>query len=343
MTGIRVQGRAALLGAALAIACCCGSAQAITYAPLNKPGPPLSVPAKLLKQALVCTAGVASGAKEPLLLVPGTTVNPTEFTWNWERALTALNWPYCTIDLPGNAMGDIQVAGEYIVYAIRTIHSLSGRRVDILGHSQGGMVPRWALRFWPDTRPLVDDMIGMAPSNHGTPDAGALCAVGGCAPAIWQQRRRAAFIAAINSYAETFAGISYTDIYTRTDEVVVPNLSSRGASSLHTGGGQIANVAIQQVCPIDVTEHLGIGTYDDTAYAIVLDALTHGGPADPSRVSRSVCLSPLMPGVDPLTFATDYAGTGQLVGTTLATYPHVSKEPALACYVTASCHGSRSH
>lgn len=315
-----------------------GPARATAYAPVDTPGPPLSVPLPLLKQALVCTASVAHANREPILLVPGTTLNPTEFTWNWDRALTAQSWPYCTIDLPGNAMGDIQIAGEYVVYAIRTMHRLSGRKIDIVGHSQGGMVPRWALRFWPDTRSMVDDLVGLSPSNHGTLDANAICAIG-CAPSIWQQRSNANFIAALNSYQETFPGISYTNIYTDTDEVVVPNFGPNASSALHGGGGEITNVAIQQVCPTDVTEHIGIGTYDATAYAIAIDALTHAGPADPARVSRQVCLDPLMPGVNPLTFATDFAQMSVLIATTLATYPHVSAEPPLACYVTASCPG----
>ena len=31
------------------------------------------------------------------------------------------------------------------------------------------MIPRWALRFWPDTRVMVDHVVGLSPSNHGTP------------------------------------------------------------------------------------------------------------------------------------------------------------------------------
>jgi pimeloyl-ACP methyl ester carboxylesterase len=319
-----------------------GSARAITYAPVNHPGPPLTVPAHDLSSALKCTAGVAHAAREPVLLVPGTTVNPdSDFSWNWERALAAQRWPYCTVDLPGNAMADIQIAGEYVVYSIRTMHALAHQRIDVVGHSQGGMVPRWALRFWPDTRPMVDHVVGLAPSNHGTPDATGACTPD-CAPAIWQQRPNAAFTAALNSYQETFPGISYTDVYTHTDEVVVPNLNDTGSSSLHGGGGRILNIAIQQLCPADLTEHLGVGTYDHTAYAIALDALTHDGPGSAARINPSVCLSPLMPGVDPLTFATDYGGAAAVVATTLATYPHVKAEPALACYVTAGCGRGRS-
>ncbi len=312
-----------------------------SYAPVDQPGPPLSVPTATLQAALACDGSLSGSSREPILLVPGTTLNPqSDFSWNWERALQALNWPYCTIDLPGNAMADIQTAGEYVVYAIRTMHAAYGGKVDVVGHSQGGMVPRWALRFWPDTRSMVDDLVGLSPSNHGTLDADAICVVT-CAPAIWQQRSSAAFIAALNSYQETFSGISYTDIYTNTDEVVVPNFGPAASSTLH-GGGEITNVPIQQVCPTDVTEHIGIGTYDDTAFQIALDALTHPGPANPARVPRSVCTQPLMPGVDPTTFALDYASTLETISTTLATYPHTPSEPPLRCYVTASCQGESS-
>jgi triacylglycerol esterase/lipase EstA (alpha/beta hydrolase family) len=158
-----------------------------------------------------------------VLLVPGTTLNPTtDFSYGWEPALRRLGYPYCTIDLPGNAMANIETAGEYVVSAIRTMYGAYGERIDIIGHSQGGMVPRWVLRFWPDTRAMVNDLIGLSPSNHGTLDAIPLCEVG-CAASIWQQRSNAKFIAALNSRQETFAGVSYTDVYTLTDEVVVPN------------------------------------------------------------------------------------------------------------------------
>ena len=104
-------------------------------------------------------------------------------------------------------------------------------------------------------------------------------------------------------------------------------------------------MAIQTVCPTDPTEHIGIGIYDNTAYALAVDAITHSGPADPSRVSRTVCLDPLMPGVDPVAFPVNFAKTNAAVATTLATYPHVPAEPRLACYVTATCprFSSRRH
>jgi triacylglycerol esterase/lipase EstA (alpha/beta hydrolase family) len=307
MTPIRTM-PAALL-AAMALMLLPAAAATAAYAPPTRPGPPLSVPAAKLAAALKCTATLRGASHAPVLLVPGTSLNPsTDYGYGWEPALSSLGWPYCAVTLPGTGMGDIQVAGEYVVYAIRTMHAAYGGRIDIVGHSQGGMVPRWALRFWPDTRAMVDDLVGLSPSNHGTLDAIVACAQS-CAPAFRQQRSDAAVIATLNSAQETFPGISYSDIYTNTDEVVVPNSGPAASSSLAGGGGAIANVAIQSVCPADLTEHLGIGIYDNTAYELSLDALTHPGPANPSRVAATTCLSPLMPGIDPSTFPADYAQT----------------------------------
>jgi triacylglycerol esterase/lipase EstA (alpha/beta hydrolase family) len=313
------------------------------YAPLNHPGPKLAVPGRLLRAALRCTPEVATNPREPILLVPGTTLTPeANFSWNYERALTALGLPYCTVELPNHAMSDIQVAAEYVVYALRKMSGFEAksraRKVQIIGYSQGGMVPRWALRFWPDTRKLVDDDVGLDASNHGTITAEASC-LQGCAPAVWQQRDNSAFIAALNSYSETFAGSSYTEIYSQNDEIVVPNLNEKGSSSVHSGGGDIANIAVQDVCPGHVADHLAMGSYDPVGYALAIDAVTHAGPAQRSRISATVCAEPFQPGVNPSTFAHDDAKYDQEISEVFATYPRSESEPPLKCYVTASCGG----
>jgi hypothetical protein len=321
-----------------------GAARADTgpYAPLDRPGPALSVPASELRAALNCSAGIAGDTRNPILLVPGTDLDPgPNYSWNYERAFAVLKWPYCTITLPAHTTGDIQVAGEYLVYALRTMAPLSGRQVDVLGYSQGGMLPRWALRFWPDTRPLVHDLVALDPSNHGTLDANAACQQQ-CSAADWQQASSSHFIAALNSGVETFAGINYTVIYSRTDEIVVPNLDASGSSSLHTGSGRIANIAVQQVCPNDTSDHLAMGSYDPVGYALAVDTFTHPGTADPSRVSPTVCAQPFQPGVDPSTFASDYSGYLNAIGQAQQNAPQVAAEPPLRCYVFASCPSASS-
>jgi triacylglycerol esterase/lipase EstA (alpha/beta hydrolase family) len=307
------------------------------FAPLDRPGPPLDVPAAKLKAALACTPGVATATRNPLLLVPGTDLDPgPNYSWNYERAFAALKWPYCTITLPYHTTGDIQVAGEYIVYALRTVAAMSHRQVDILGYSQGGMVPRWALRFWPDTRALVHTYVALDPSNHGTLDANAICQQQ-CSAADWQQAAGSHFILALNSFAETFAGIDYTVIYSHTDEIVVPNTDPSGSSSLHTGAGRIENIAVQQVCPTDASDHLAMGSYDPVGYALAVDAFSHEGLADPARIPATVCAQPFQPGVDPSTFASDYAGYLGAIGNAQQTAAQFPAEPPLKCYVFASC------
>ncbi|WP_300013931.1 lipase [Pseudonocardia sp.] len=290
-------------------------------------GPPLSVPAAALDAALECTDGGAE--LDPVLLIPGTGLTPgPNFDWNYEPLFLAQDRAYCTVELPFAATGDIQVAAEYVVHALRAM----GPGTDVVGYSQGGMIGRWALKYWPDTRDLVDDLVGLAPSNHGTLDADVLCAGGPCAPAIHQQALTAEFIDTLNTGPETVAGVDYTVAYTLFDEVVVPNAVPPASSPLRGGEGEIANIAVQQVCPGHVAEHLTLGTFDPVAAAIALDALDTDGPADRTRIDPAVCRVPFMPGVDPLTFPTDLARFGAAVGTGIATAPLVPAEPPLAAY-----------
>jgi triacylglycerol esterase/lipase EstA (alpha/beta hydrolase family) len=305
------------------------------YAPLDQRGPALSVPAAELAASLHCNGPVTTRGPAPILLVPGTTMDPqVGFSWNYERAFDSLGWRWCAVTLPADATGDIQVAGEYVVSALRTLSKQAGQRVDVVGWSQGGMVGRWALRFWPDTRAMVDDLVGLSPSNHGTTVADVAC-TNSCTPANWQQRSISAFTAALNSGAETFAGISYTAAYTRADEIVVPNVGPTPSSALRTGAGQIANVATQDICPANTADHFAIGSYDPVGYAIALDALTHPGPAVPARIARTVCAQPFQPGVDPGTFATDYATFVGYATDSDGDAAKVPAEPALEPYVLA--------
>jgi triacylglycerol esterase/lipase EstA (alpha/beta hydrolase family) len=312
-----------------------GTAAPGGYASLDRRGPALSVPADALAASLHCNGPLTRRGPAPILLVPGTTMDPqVGFSWNYERAFDRLGWRWCAVTLPFDATGDIQVAGEYVVNAVRTMSRASGQKVDVLGWSQGGMVPRWALRFWPDTRALVDDLVGLSPSNHGTTVADVACQLS-CNPSFWQQRSISAFTAALNSGAETFAGISYTVAYTRLDAVVVPNAGPQPSSALRTGAGTVANVATQDVCPANTADHFAIGSYDAVGYAITMDALTHPGPAVPARIARSVCLQPFQPGVDPVTFATDYAAFLTYAGDSSGNAPDVPAEPPLKPYVFA--------
>ena len=308
------------------------------YAPLDRPGPALQVSRAALDASLRCPARLADVDREVVLMIPGTTVDPDEaFGWNYEIALRNEGIPWCTVQVPQHTNGDIQVAAEYVVDAVRTIHAATGRRVVLFGWSQGAStLPRWALRFWPDIRPMVASLVGLAPlNNRGSAVASGLCLGGSCIPAGWQQAVGSAFMDALNSGRQTFDGIAYTVIYSRLDEVVTPNLD--GALSVLPQGSNVRNVAIQVLCATDVSEHLAI-VASPTAWALARDAFLHPGEiADLRRVRIPwPCLPGRMPGVDPLELVIQELRIAANVGPRVLTGT-VPAEPALACYVTVTC------
>ncbi len=332
------------IGVVFAIAFTAMVGVARAYAPVDQPGPPLDVPRAVLKAALRCSAPLSSARRDVVLLIPGTTVDPDQaYSWNWEPALTRRGIPYCAITVPNHTDGDIQVAAEYVVYAVRTIARATHRQVELFGWSQGAStLPRWAIRWWPDVRPLITSLVGLAPVNNiGSLVASAACAPGSCVPAAWQQAIGAKFMAALDSGQETFPGIAYTVIYSRVDDVVTPDVT--GALSKLPPGPNVVNVAIQDVCHADLSEHLAIPA-SPTAYAIAIDAIEHPGqPADLTRVHVSQpCLPGTMPGVSPAAFLTGEAGVAGPVAQRLET-GKVSSEPQLRCYVTASCRRRHPH
>lgn len=284
-------------------------------------GPALSVSQDRLAASLSCPSEFIPG-RDPVLLVHGTATDSRDsWSWNYLRALPALGFSVCTVDLPERALGDIQTAAEYVVHAIRAMASASGRPVDVIGHSQGTLEPRWALRWWPDLRRLVDDDISLAGPHHGASGADQVCITGSCAPAAQQMRNGARFLAALNSGDETPGDVDYTSVFSATDELVQPPNSARLDGAV--------NILVQDLCPGRPVHHGGL-LHDPAVFAVVLDALTHPGPADPARVDRATCNQPWMPGVEePLT------GNAMLYGPAfLALLRHgtVAEEPALAPY-----------
>lgn len=296
----------------------------------DRGGPALTASADALARSFRCHPATGAPVRAPLLLVHGTSLDAqANFAWNYLPALTALGWPVCTVDLPAFGQDDIQAAAEHVVHAIRETAKL-GAPIQVLGYSQGGMVPRWALKFWPDTRELVSELVALAGSNHGTAVANAACS-SPCPESNWQQSLDSEFMTALNADFETLPAIDYTNVYSHMDEIVQPNLDDSGSTSL-AGGANVANVAVQDVCPGHVADHLAMGSYDPVAWALALDALAHEGPADPARLDIGVCAEAFMPGVSAESFAQDYAGMLQVIAGANAGSKRVAEEPPLRCY-----------
>ena len=284
-------------------------------------GPTLTVPEERLGSSLSCPARFST-FRNPVLLVHGTATNSRDsWAWNYVGALTDLGFPVCAVDLPERALGDIQVSAEYVVHAIRVVAAASGQQVAVIGHSQGNLEVRWALRWWPDLRPLVSDAVSLGGPHHGATGADQVCIMGSCAAAAQQMRHGARFLAALNAGDETPGDVDYTSVFSATDELVQPP-----ATAVLNGA---TNVEVQDLCPGRPVHHGGL-LDDFVVFSVVFDALTHPGPAAVSRLGGDVCAHAWMPGVaEPLT------GNAVLYGPASLAMLHqktVAHEPALASY-----------
>jgi triacylglycerol esterase/lipase EstA (alpha/beta hydrolase family) len=284
-------------------------------------GPALSVTDAKLAASLSCPDEFDRW-RDPVLLVHGTATDSRD-TWsqNYRHVLPKLGFSVCTVDLPDRSLGDIQIATEYVVHAVRTMAAASGRRVDVIGHSQGTLEIRWALRWWPDVRRLVDDAISLAGPHHGASGADQFCLSGSCAPAVHQMRPPARFLAALNNGDETPGDVDYTSIFSSNDELVQPPRSAVLAGAV--------NVLVQDLCPGRPVHH-GALLYDAVVFALVFDALSHPGPADPARFDAATCAQPWMPGVaEPVTTNVVLYGPALMA---VGAHRAVAEEPPLAPY-----------
>jgi hypothetical protein len=254
------------------------------------PGPALTTPAPTLTAALSCPQGVR-GKRNPVLLVPGGGGDPGFIFSPLEPVLRANRYPVCAVTMPLANFGDNQSAAEYIVSSIRTMAARSGRPVSVIGVSQGGMQPRWALKWWPDVRSLVGDVIGLAPANQGFAGAPALCGFP-CPPSTRQLIPGSQFLAALNRGDETPGRLSYSVISSATDVNEPPPLNEL------KGESDDSKTQVQEICPGREVDH-GHIQFDAVAVALVLDALRHAGPARASRIPTTTCAKTYADLIDP--------------------------------------------
>jgi triacylglycerol lipase len=172
-------------------------------------------------------------------------------------------------------VGPIARSARQLADFVTHVRTVTGAaKVDIVGHSQGGMMPRYFIKNLGGASE-VEDLVGLSPSNHGTTNPFAVPAGIAC-PACAQQAAGSAFLQALNSGDESPGPVSYTNLVTRYDEVVIPYTSGYLAPDVG-----VTNLTLQDKCPTDTTEHLRI-IYDPVALQIAMNALGRPGPADPS-------------------------------------------------------------
>ena len=163
---MRHLGRHMRIGLAAALAACAvalAPAAAASAADVSDLLPAVSPPGA---NDFTCKPTTAHPA--PVVLVHGTFEGAAD---NWATASPKFKAAgYCVFALEyGNrGTGDIAAsAGQLQRFVDAVLGATGARKVSMVGHSQGGMMPRYYLKFLGGAT-KVDDLVGLAPSNHGT-------------------------------------------------------------------------------------------------------------------------------------------------------------------------------
>ncbi|HTT00039.1 MAG TPA: alpha/beta fold hydrolase [Streptosporangiaceae bacterium] len=177
------------------------------------------------------------------------------------------------------AMGNIATSAAELSAEVNQVLAKTGAsKVDLVGWSQGGMMPRYYINDLGGAA-KVNMLVGLAPSNYGTTldglatlisDLGLLgvttALLSVACEACVQQVQGSSFLTSLNQ-APTAPGVRYVVIETADDEVVTPY-----TNAFLPAGPNVENITLQSQCPQDASDHLSIG-YDSNALQDVINAL----------------------------------------------------------------------
>ncbi|MGE4428193.1 MAG: lipase family alpha/beta hydrolase [Solirubrobacteraceae bacterium] len=175
-------------------------------------------------------------------------------------------------------------AKELDAFIDKVLRETGADKVDLVGHSEGTVMPRWYLSFldgadkvdkyvqltplWDGTNLLgLGDLLGLAKAIDPALEDLAGGLVGIACASCAQFLSTSSFMQAVNEVGRPVPGITYTTIVTKYDELVSP----------YTSGilehPQVTNHVLQDVCPNDFSEHLAVA-YDPNVAQMVLNALS---------------------------------------------------------------------
>jgi triacylglycerol esterase/lipase EstA (alpha/beta hydrolase family) len=215
-----------------------------------------------------------------------------EFNWGSLSPIIA-NHGYCVFALtygrnmsapyPFNEFGGTipmeQSAVQLGAFIDRVLHATGAAKVDLVGHSEGSLMPDYYVKFLGGAA-KVARYVGITPlwdgtniawtatlHNLGRPsgipqqiDAIEAPFCGPCPETL----QGSDFLNKLNAGGAAVAGVTYTMLMTRNDELVWPYTSGylRGAT----------NIVVQDQCPLDPAEHIAMAA-DPIVARDVLNAL----------------------------------------------------------------------
>jgi pimeloyl-ACP methyl ester carboxylesterase len=182
------------------------------------------------------------------------------------------------LGFPGGSVRMEESSAELAAFVDRVLAATGAAKVDLVGHSEGTVMPRWYLerrggvakvrRFvsltplWRGTQLLAADQLRDANPALSGPVVSLIASLcGSCSEFI----AGSPYLNDLNADGEAIPGILHTNIATRYDELVVPY-----TSGIMRDGGR--NIVLQDVCPNDLSEHAAIA-FDPVAFQLVRNAL----------------------------------------------------------------------
>jgi triacylglycerol lipase len=223
--------------------------------------------------AVAPAAPAAAAAPNPVIVVAGT-FGPAFFYEPLAARLRADGYRVFVFQLTSLGTGDIAgTARDLRAFADGVRAQTGAAKLDLVAHSQGGLVARQYIRFDGGSS-TVDKLANLAAPNYGTAVANIadFFGAGNCLGIVACQQMAvgSAFLATLNAGDDTPGAVHYTDFYTVADELVRPVQNA----ALRSGGA--TNVLIQSQCPLRVVDHVGLAL-DGTTYDGIHDAL-RGAP-----------------------------------------------------------------
>ena len=306
---------------------------------------PYSVAEDSLRGAIYIPAEFEYGrnGKQPVILTPGTAAyGGLTYSSNYIKLLSGTDYADPVwLNIPGALLGDAQVNSEYVAYAINYISSVSqNSNVSVIAWSQGNLDTQWALKYWPSTRSVVSDFIGISPDFHGTVVAYLLCPGFPdipCDPSVLQQTYDSNFVSTLRSNGGDSAYVPTTTIYSIFDEIVQPQANPDASGFINDARSVgTSNTQLQAVCPGlpagGPYTHEGV-LFNPIAFALAVDALTHDGPGDINRIDLATECNKIA--ADGLSLTDVLATEGVIAAATinlLLYFPKLFDEPAIMSY-----------
>ncbi len=173
--------------------------------------------------------------------------------------------------LPQSGLGDARNAAAALNTFADSVRSQTGAaKVDLIGHSQGGMIARYYIKNL-GGQYEVDSLVNLGAVHYGTAAANLanLLGIGNCLGIIGCQQMTigSSFLNSLNYGDDTIGNVYYTNIVTSMDAVIIPYTNGY----LNNDGNNV-NTNVRSKCWGRVVGHITLAT-DGAVYSGIRQAL----------------------------------------------------------------------